>query len=173
MKQIIHQSRFSNLELALGIVVVCLLGAIGYLVYQLGHNTAAPMPSSTAAVLPSAEASAILTRAKYVINYDMNNHSPDVPQQLHSAGYFTQKLADNITQQDNASPEGAGEDSITCSQAIPDSWSYGVPLVGSTSQIASLLVTGNFSGSGPNQITTSWVKVNGVWQEDSITCPAS
>jgi len=168
MKKSLHnQNGFSIIELVLVVIVLCLLVAVGYLAFALRNQTDA----SSQAAENAAAISDILTRAKHVIDYDINNHGPDVPQQLHAAGYVTQKLSDYIDQQNNSSPEGAGEDLIICAQAFPDSWSYGSPAVNTGDTAATLSVTGNYSSSGPNTFTTDWVKTGGVWQEDAVHCP--
>jgi prepilin-type N-terminal cleavage/methylation domain-containing protein len=165
------QRGFSAIELVLVIVIVCLLGVVGYLVISLRNQHTSPASStSTKASLSASDSANITSRARYVIQYDTDNHGPDVAQQLQQKGYFTQKLADYINQQNNASPEGAGEDIIICAQATPDSLTFGTPQLESNGKTVDLVVTGNYSISGPNNIATTWLKTAGVWQEDSITC---
>lgn len=141
----------------------CLIVFVGYYLYRHTNSSKTSSISQTAA---SNNPSSLTTRAKYIVNYDVNNHGTNVAEALYYQGYITQSLLAYLQQN-----QFKNADNIICAQAPADSWSYGKPVISNNNTTASLSITGNYSGSGPNVVTTDWINTSGTWQENAIVCP--
>ncbi|MEI6742070.1 MAG: hypothetical protein WCK71_03045, partial [bacterium] len=119
--------------------------------------------AETSSAPQSGDSAAILAKSKEVFNYWTSNKAKDY-QDLKDKGYITQALLDF---QKNP-PKQA--DILSCSQNLAEKYVYSDPTVQSSS-IAVMNVEGIYSYSGINVITLGYVKENGTWKINTVTCP--
>jgi len=190
-----NEQGFGVVEGILVLVILILIGAVGYMVYKNHHHSTPVAKSvSTSSVKPStidkvtpaptttatpSDSSLVLQRQQYIDNYIAANTSEDwtaayyAP--LYQSGYLSTKLY-NVLQaeadEDNNEPNSSANpayDELICINELPSSYTYGtITLSGTT---AALPISDYVSGSTiPTHFIASWIKTNGVWQLNYSAC---
>jgi hypothetical protein len=170
MRETKKQAGYSVFEMLLFLVIICFVFFIGY--YIRNHNGSSQTidNTTTSKAASTNDTSTIVKRARYIINQDVNNHSGNHSEAdaFYTKGYFSQSLLAYIQQN-----QFVDIDLINCSQDPANSYTYGIPSLSNNDINASLVITGNYRGSGPANITTNWIKVNSIWEENAIVCPSA
>jgi hypothetical protein len=192
------QNGFSAVEVSLAVLIVLMVGGIGYMVYHNDHkdtrlsatnsSTTQQLPkpnsheqTSRSTTVPS-DATVVVQRQKYIDRYVNANSNQNytaayyIP--LYQNGYISQTLDSKIQSQanyDTSGPEDTANpayDLFICSNVTPTSYTYGPATVNSSADTATLpvsIITPN--ASTPTTFIANWVKTDNVWHLNGSTCP--